>query len=325
MGDADRIRPEGEPVISVADEGEFGLIARITARLTSDPGVRLGPGDDAAVVRASDGRVVATVDLMVEGRHFRADWSTAYDVGRKAAAASLADIVAMGARPTATLVGLACPPTLAAEWVDALADGLRDECTEVGASVVGGDVSAADRTVVAVTALGDLRGAAPVTRAGARPGDLVVLVGRLGYAAGGLALLEAGDTTHPLADAHRRPEVSYAAGWDLAAAGATAMIDVSDGLVADLGHVARASGVHIELTAASLPLTTELREAGEQLGVDPLDWVMTGGDDHAFVATVAPELGTGRVVIGRVGVGEPRVEVLDRTARGSGGHEHFRG
>jgi thiamine-monophosphate kinase len=294
----DRIRPEGGLVISVSDDGEFGVIARIISRLPSGPGVLLGPGDDAAVVSVPDGRVVASTDLLVEGRHFRRDWSSAYDIGRKAAAQNLADIVAMGARPVALLVGLACPGDLPVAWVEDLADGLREESALIGASVVGGDVSAADSVTLAVTALGDLEGREPVTRSGARPGDQVVVAGRLGTAAAGLAL----------ASEH----------------GARAMIDVSDGLIADLGNIAEASGVRIELTAAELPVPTGVAEAATSLGVDPLSWVAGGGDDHAFVAMLPPGTPHGFAVIGRVVAGVPGVVFTDAAPLGLAGHEHFR-
>ncbi|HWB66958.1 MAG TPA: thiamine-phosphate kinase [Mycobacteriales bacterium] len=314
--------------ISVNDSGEFGLIARIAARISAAEPVLLGPGDDAAVVAAPDGRVVATTDLLVDGRHFRRDWSTAYDVGRKAAAQNLADIAAMGAVPTALLVGLAAPPDLALNWADGLADGLRDEAALVGAGVAGGDVVASDRVTIAVTALGDLAGRSPVTRSGARAGDVVVLAGRVGWAAAGLALLEAGRSDHPMADAHRRPDVDYAAARALAAAGATSMIDVSDGLLADLGHVAAASGVRIEVASAALPVSPEVRAAAEELGVDPLGWVAGGGDDHAFAATLPAEAVSAYPVIGRVTdvpAGESAGAVItDRDWLASPGHEHFR-
>ncbi len=156
---------------AVGDVGEFGLIERVVARFALTPDVLLGPGDDAAVIAAPDGRVVATTDVLVEGRHFRRDWSSAHEVGRKAAAQNLADIVAMGARPTALLVGLAAPADLPAAWALELADGLAEECALVGATVAGGDVVRSDTVVIAVTALGDLEGREPVTRGGARVGD----------------------------------------------------------------------------------------------------------------------------------------------------------
>jgi thiamine-monophosphate kinase len=312
-------------VISVSDVGEFGVIARVVARLRNGRGVLLGPGDDAAVVAVPDGRVVASTDLLVEGRHFRRDWSSAYDVGRKAAAQNLADIAAMGANPVGLLVGLACPDDLPVEWLEELADGLRDECDLVGAAVVGGDLSAGDSVLVAVTALGDLAGRPPVTRAGARPGDLVVVAGALGLAAAGLDLLLAGHGEDPLADSHRRPTVAYQDALRLASEyAATAMIDVSDGLVADLGHVAAASGVRIELTAADLPVDPRVRAAAQLLGTDPRSWVAGGGDDHAFAATVPPDSSSPYPVVGRVVEGEPGVVFADAPPPGTAGHQHFR-
>src|SRR5260221_12745314 len=182
----------GRLSITVGDLGEFGLIAAIQALLPVGSAQILGIGDDAAVVRAPDRRVVATTDLLVEGRHFRRDWSGAFDIGGKAAAENLADIAAMGATPTALLVGLAMPGDLAVTWAEDLARGLADECGRAGASVVGGDVSGADSVILAVTALGDLDGRDPVTRSGARAGDRLAVTGRLGRSAAGLALLEAG-------------------------------------------------------------------------------------------------------------------------------------
>ncbi|MBX5447807.1 MAG: thiamine-phosphate kinase, partial [Acidothermus cellulolyticus] len=228
----------------MADVGEFGLIARIIERLTSNAATLLGPGDDAAVVAVPDGRVVVTTDLLVDGRHFRRDWSTPYDVGRKAAAQNMADIAAMGAVPVALVVGLATPPDIPAFWAERLADGLREEAARTGAAVVGGDVVRSDTVVVAVTALGDLQGRTPVTRGGARPGDVVAVIGRLGWAEAGLAALRRGfRTPRAVVEAHRRPEPPYEAGPIAADRGATSMIDVSDGLLGDLGHVAVASRI----------------------------------------------------------------------------------
>ena len=265
---------------TVRDVGEFGLIERITSLLGSQPAlVRLGPGDDAAVVATPGGSVVVSTDLLVHGRHFRLDWSSPYEVGRKAAAQNLADIAAMGAVGTALLVGLAVPSALPLDVADGLVAGLRDEAAATGAGVVGGDVVAADDLVVAVTALGDLQGRSPVTRAGARPGDSVVVAGRLGCAAAGMRLLSAGERDHPMAALHRCPAPPYALGVQLARAGATAMIDISDGLVADLGHVAQASGVRIVLDVESLSA------AFARGPVTPAD-VLAGGEDHALAATL---------------------------------------
>ena len=288
------------------DVGEFGLIAAVTARLPPTAAVLLGPGDDAAVVATPDGRVVATTDVLVEGVHFRRDWSSGYDVGRKAAAANLADIAAMGGVGTALLVGLAAPADLPLQWALDLADGLRDECRLVGAAVVGGDTVRADQIVVSVTALG--RVDRWVTRSGARAGDVVVVAGRLGHSAAGLRLLQQGITAGPLVEAHRRPEPPYAAGPLLSAAGATSMCDVSDGLVSDVGHLATASQVAIHLDSAAL--------RDDEV---TLDDVLRGGEDHALVATV-PAPVPGCRVIGRVAEGAG--VTLDGVAV-SGGWEHF--
>ena len=306
--------------------GEFGLIGAVVARFPLTADVLLGPGDDAALVAAPDGRVVATTDILVEGRHFRRDWSSAVEVGRKAAAQNLADIVAMGARPTALLVGLGVPADLPTAWATDLADGLAQECALVGATVVGGDVVRSETIVIADTALGDLEGRAPVTRSGARPGDVVALAGRLGWAAAGLAVLGRGfRSPRVLADAHRVPTPPYAAGTAAALAGATAMVDVSDGLVQDASHVASASGVVIALATALLAVDAPLRDAASAFNVDPLVWVLGGGDDHALLATfpagtVLPE---GFTTIGEVRAGEAAVLVDDEPYSGPAGHDHF--
>jgi thiamine-monophosphate kinase len=283
--------------------GEFGLIDAVVARYRQGPNVLVGPGDDAAVITFFDGRGVATTDFMIEGTHFRRSWSPPYDVGRKAAARNLSDVAAMGGRTTALLVSLAAPPELEVAWVLGLADGLRDESDLVGASVVGGDMSAAQVIVVAVTALGELDGRAPITRAEAQPADVVAVCGRLGWAAAGLAVLSRGFRS-PLAvvEAHRRPEPPYDAGPEAALLGAHAMIDVSDGLLADLGHIAQASGVDIDVDPTAFEVAQPLKDVGAAIGVDPLSFVLTGGDDNALAACFSPavHLPSRWRVIGRV-------------------------
>ncbi|HZN73418.1 MAG TPA: thiamine-phosphate kinase [Micromonosporaceae bacterium] len=313
--------------MTVADTGEFGLIARITARLAGGPACLLGPGDDAAVVSAPDSRVVASTDVLVDGRHFRRDWSTATDVGHRAAAANLADIAALGAVPTALLVALCAPPDLDVRWAEELADGLGAEATLAGAGVVGGDVSASPTLTVAVTALGDLGGAEPVRRAGARPGNVIALAGRVGYAAGGYTVLSRGFRTPKLlVDAHRRPLVPYAAGPAAARAGATAMIDVSDGLLADLGHIATASRVAIDVQRESFEIPDSMRDAAAALGVNPYSWILTGGDDHALAAAFPTEaaLPDGWRVIGRVLDGSGVTVDGKSYTDGPTGWNHFR-
>jgi thiamine-monophosphate kinase len=286
--------------------------------------------------------------MLLEGRHFRREWSRARDVGAKAAARNLADIAAMGARPTALLVSFAGPADLDLDWVLELADGIAEECAAAGAGVAGGDTSGADAVLLAITALGDLAGAAPVTRHGARPGDVVAVAGTLGGAAAGLALLSGGvegspdDGTGALIAAHRRPSPPYAAGPEAAALGATAMIDVSDGLLADLGHVAQASGVAIqlswELIAAGPAAGAEAlgRAAGLLGGADWREWVLAGGDDHALAAafpagtalparwSVIGEVAeSGAAAAGTAAGSSPGVTIDGQAWHGPGGWRHF--
>ncbi|EIV95788.1 thiamine-phosphate kinase [Frankia sp. QA3] len=315
---------------TLRDLGEFELIRAITARFARGRDVLVGPGDDAAVLAAPDARVVVTTDLLLEGRHFRRDWSSGEDVGHKAAAQNLADVAAMGARPTGLFVGFAAPGDLTVDWALALADGLAAECARAGATVAGGDISSADSIMLGVTALGDLEGRAPVLRSGARPDDVVVLAGSVGRAEAGLALLTAG-VDHDanagwagLVTAHRRPRPPYPLGPTLAAVGAHAMCDVSDGLVQDLGHIATASGVRIDLDPAALAADAPLRSAAAELGADPLDWVLTGGEDHALVACLPPSAGVpaGCERIGQVLPGTG-VTLAGRPTVGRGGWNHF--
>jgi thiamine-monophosphate kinase len=337
--------PRRDPADSVRVVGEFGVIARVVARSGTAAAAEVGPGDDAAVLRTPDGRVVATTDVLVEGRHFRRDWSSAEDVGHKAAAANLADVAAMGAVATALLVGLACPPDTSTAWLEGVAEGMADECAPLGAAVVGGDTVAAaadsSAVVLSVTALGDLQRRAPVLRSGARPGDVVALAGRLGWSACGLAVLRRGFSS-PMAvvSAHRRPTPPYAAGPAAARAGATAMCDVSDGLLADAGHLATDSRVVIDLDRAALVRTCleppgPLQQVASALGTDPMAWVLTGGEDHALVATfpagtLLPEgwvaIGAVLAAGGRPGVrvdGQPAADVVQAVGAEGAGHVHF--
>lgn len=313
--------------MTIADLGEFGLISAIADRFPPGGRTLVGIGDDAAVVATPDGRVVATMDLLVEGRHFRRDWSEPADIGAKAAAQNLADLSAMGADPVALLVGFAAPGGLSLAWTQELVSGMAQECSRVGATVVGGDVSSAGKIMLAVTALGDLAGREPVTRAGARPGDVLAFTGALGHSAAGLALLEAGLAgPASLIAGHRRPRPPYPAGPEAARLGATAMIDVSDGLVQDVGHVAQASSVLVDIGSALLPRPPALVTAAAALGLgDPLEWLLTGGEDHGLAATfpAGTSLPGRWSVIGHVHEGGG-MRVDGRPFRGEGGWNHFR-
>ncbi|MEV7609187.1 thiamine-phosphate kinase [Microbacterium sp. NPDC089320] len=278
---------DDDPTLGELSEGE--VLRAILARTARAAHAIVGPGDDAAVIAAPSGSVVATTDTLVQGPDFRLAWSSGYDLGWKSAAVNLADIAAMGARPTALLVALAVPRDLRLSFVERLADGFREACTALapGCAVVGGDLTVSDVLTVAVTALGDLEGRPPVTRSGARVGDVVAVAGELGHAAHGLAVLfgrfREGETpvavdpsllapgeTAALA-AQLRPSPPIGLGPFAATAGATAMMDISDGLALDARRMAAASAVTIALDSAAL-------------GDNP-HRALAGGEDHALLAT----------------------------------------
>lgn len=293
-----------DPVVGELSEGE--ILGRIAARTGRASSALVGPGDDAAVVATPSGSVVATTDTLVHGPDFRLAWSSGYDLGWKAAAVNLADVAAMGARPTALLVALAMPNDTRVSFVERLADGLREACEALapGCAVVGGDLTVSATLTVAVTALGDLEGRAPVLRSGARAGDLVAVAGELGMAARGLAVLfdrfrDAEGTPvsvdparlapgdHEALAAQLRPAPPIGLGPMAAVAGASALMDISDGLGLDARRLADASGVSIDLDPAAL-------------GADPVG-AIEGGEDHALLAAFAGDaLPPGFRPIGRV-------------------------
>ena len=315
---------------TIDDAGEFGLIARVQARLPlTGPDTLVPSGDDAAVLAAPDGRLAVSTDVLLEGRHFRRDWSGPRDIGHKAAAQNFSDIAAMGGVPTSLLLSMVLPGDLPVAWVEEFAEGVAAECAQLGAIVAGGDMVRGDLITISVTVLGTLEGRAPVLRSGARPGDTVAVAGRLGWSAAGLELLLAGEgaitsqgdtaSTGPQAadylSAHRRPTPPYAAGPVAARAGATAMLDVSDGLLADLKHLAVASGVAVDVDSTLLATTPGPR----------LDQILTGGEDHALVATFAADaaLPEGWRPIGTVHDGDAVVTVDGKPWDGPGGFSHF--
>ena len=333
-------------MVTVRDMGEDALVAAAVQRMTAvaaGPRLHVAVGDDAAVL-GCDGAVVLSTDTLVGGVDFRVDWSSAADVGAKTAAACLADIAAMGAEPSALLVSLTVPGGIEVEWVLQLADGIAAECARAGAVVAGGDMAAGDQVVVTGTAVGRLCDAGTaVLRSGARAGDVVAVSGILGDSAAGLALLLAGeaalaDPSLPAAAAaavlvrHRRPAPDYRAGVVARQAGATSLIDVSDGLVRDARRVAMASGVRVDLDPVALVPSPEVELVAKHLGAVALEWVLTGGEDHAMLATfpAAGPLPTGYRRIGSVvasgdGVRRADVTLAGRRYRGDGGWMHFAG
>jgi thiamine-monophosphate kinase len=314
-----------EPTVTLAEVGEFTVIDRLVRGREQPPAVALGPGDDAAVVFAADGRMAVSTDMLVAGRHFRLDWSTPHDVGRKAIAQNAADIEAMGAAATAFVVAFGAPSDTPVADAVALSDGLWDEARLLGAGIVGGDLVAAPQWVISVTVLGDLAGRAPVRRGGARPGDVVAVAGDLGRSATGYALISHGiEGFDDLRRRHLVPAPPYGQGRVAADAGATSMTDVSDGLLADLRHIADASGCRMELT------TTALRDDHDAVaaaaaagGADPWACVLGGGEDHALVATFPADPPAGWRVIGRVVAGPAAVVVDGAAWSGDPGWQSF--
>jgi thiamine-monophosphate kinase len=307
---------------TLSEAGEFPLIDRLRDLFPQGEQVLVGPGDDAAVLRIRNGHVVVSTDVLVEGRHFRREWASAEDIGHRAAAANLSDVNAMGGRAHSLTIGLAAPRDLPAQWALDFARGFADECALVDASVVGGDLTSADEVVVAVTVLGACL-QAPVLRSGACAGDVLALIGRQGWAAGGLAVLGRGfRSPRVLVEAYRRPEPPYDAGAAAAVAGASAMIDVSDGLLAEARHLSEASGVAIDVRRDAFEIAEPLQAVGAALGADPIQFILGGGDDHALLATFPDAVPEGWQVIGSVTEGEG-VTVDGAPYDGPTGWTHF--
>ncbi|MDR1430496.1 MAG: thiamine-phosphate kinase [Propionibacteriaceae bacterium] len=311
---------------TISDVGEHPMIQRLTAGLAAHPQVLLGPGDDAAVLRIA-GDVVVSTDTMVENVHFKRAWSAAEDVGRKAVASAVADLEAMGAHPVGIVIALSVPASETTGWIDGFRQGVASECERAGCALVGGDLARSSEVVITCTVLGELEGRAPVGRAGALPGQVIACCGNLGMAEAGLAVLRRGfSSPAAVVRAHRFPDPPYRQGAVAAAAGATAMIDISDGLVADLGHIAQASAVQLELDSARLRANADQQRVAAALGgIDPAQFILAGGDDHALVATIAADrVPQGWFAIGKVSEGEPRVLVDGREPTPLGGWDHFK-
>ena len=322
---------------TIASLGENESLRRTISRLNLATSALVGPGDDAAVVAAPDGRFVVTTDTLVQGHDFRTDWSSAFDLGWKAIASNLADVAAMGATPSALVVSLVAPADTPIEWLEQFAAGLREACLALSpqAAVVGGDLASGNQIVVAVTAHGDLEGRAPVLRSGAKPGDVLAVAGTLGRSACGLALLQAGRedwvrSYDELVSVQLRPNPPLGAGVEAAQAGATSMLDVSDGLVRDAARVAKASGVSVKIDPSLLigyeatlegpaqALTTGGLIAGSAEALTRA-WVLGGGEDHGLLATFPAGTNLPRAFkrIGEVVAtanGEPQVFVGDNPA-----------
>ena len=268
----------------MASESELIAAVRAIFEATPDERVLIGIGDDGAVIAQPKGKVVLATDIAVEGTHFNREWSSLFEIGAKITAANLADIYAMGGRPEYLLVAAALPRGFTIPEIQELARGIVDEASKVGARVVGGDITASKDLVISIAVYGSVKDS--VARSGAQVGDLVIISDLPGASAAGLELLKQGvrdERTLP----HRRPIVNYEAARDFALAGVSAMCDVSDGLTSELLHIAKASGVGIEIRTD-----------------EAIDF--NGGEDHIFVATISPHLPFPRqaIEIGRVVLGK---------------------
>lgn len=316
---------------TLADVGEDGLLSVIFPLLPGGPGVLIGPGDDTALLSTPGGSVLATTDAMVRGRDWRDEWSTGADVGAKTVAQNIADIAAMGGVPSGLLVTLIADPQTSLAWVRDFTAGLAKAAmaaTEAGVPVLGGDLSSAPEgvLVVSVTALGACEGHQPVCRSGARAGDVLAVCGSLGHSAAGLLLLQRGESAlaPELVSYHRRPQPPYAQGPVAARAGATAMLDISDGLGRDAGRLARASGVRIELDDELLG--DDVQQLRHAISADDA-WrsVTEGGEEHSLLACFPPGSGlpAGWRKIGDVVAGSG--VLLGGIPVAGGGWDHFGG
>lgn len=272
---------------TLADVEEQQLLDTVLPRFASSDDVLIGPGDDTALLRVRSGAALATTDTMVLGRDWLDEWSDGADVGHKLVVQNVADIAAMGGRCTGLLVTLVAGEETRLDWVADFTAGVADAAQAAGTVVVGGDLSSAPAgtRMVSITALGELDGVAAVLRSGARPGDDVAVHGSLGRAAAGLLLLQRDqpDKDADLVLAQRRPRTPYDQGPVAARAGATAMLDISDGLLRDGGRIAHASGVRIDLDPAAL--AGDIQQLAGAVGVaDAETCVLTGGEEHCLLA-----------------------------------------
>ncbi|GAB4259717.1 MAG: thiamine-phosphate kinase [Thermoleophilia bacterium] len=313
----------GEPA-RLADLGEFGFLARLRERLgTSLPGARVALGDDAAVLTPPGGELVVTTDMSVEGVHFDLAYTGWFDLGFRTAAVNISDIAAMGGLPRFLVVALGVRGETSIADLDAFYAGLEMCARAYGTAVVGGDTTSSRDTVVSITVLGECEPGRAVLRSGARPGDLLVVTGVVGASAAGLALLagKAGLTLDSrlrvqLTEAHLRPRPRVDEGRAAAAAGATAMADISDGLLRDAANIAAASGVRLEIDTGRVPVAPGVAEVAAALGVDPLELALGGDEDFELLLMVPPAQAEG--LCGAVETAGGSATVIGRARRGQG-------
>ena len=307
-------------------ESEAGLIGRLRDlfHTSFQTQVQVGIGDDAAVIKSSNNKLVATVDMAVEDIHFSKKWSTPFQIGAKLTTANLADIFAMGAVPKYLLVAAGINELNNSETVTELAKGIRSVADRFEVTVIGGDLSKSEKMTLSITALGELS-AQPILRSGARVGDLIYLSSLTGLSAAGLAILNRElDRPRYVVEAHLNPKLVAP---DKLIKVATSMCDVSDGLVTDAAHLSYASNVNFNLSKDLISQAADFKDLAElakELNEDVFDWILTGGEDHFFLATVdkeneSNELG---IQIGSVGKGEGKL-LLDGVEVKKSGYQHF--
>ena len=342
-----------DPPSRSSSPGELEIIRLIRRTVERSPAERVetGIGDDTAVLLPQPGaRLLATTDLIVEDVHFRRAWASPFDIGWKAMAVNLSDIAGKGGQPLWALVGLALPAPADPAEVEALYEGMRRAAAPHGVAIVGGDTSVSPRGwFVNVTLLGEHLGV-PRLRSAAKPGDAVAVTGTLGRSAAGLAALEAGrarlgavrpETIEVVTAAHLRPTARVAeGGWFGAAAGVHAMMDCSDGLATDLGHICRESRVGARVELDRLPVDPAAREVAGALSADALSWATSGGEDFELLLTCDPAAvhalsdglgratGTALTVVGEIETLEKGVTFLGAGGVGvaiPAGYEHFSG
>lgn len=301
---------------------EFELISLITEKLSQNEFVVVGPGDDAAVINLNGNLLAISTDMVVENVHFKRNWLTPEELGRRVVAQNFADIVAMSATPIGITASVSAPESTEAKWFEEVAGGMQAECLLVGASVLGGDLSTSQEITISVTALGILHNP-PVLRSGAKPGQFVAIAGTLGYSAAGLKCLETGHSSpKKYVENFRVPKPPYQAG--MRAGAARAMIDISDGLLSDALHIATASRVQIHVMSDALKPEQDLRDLAFALSHDASDWMLNGGEEHSLLAVFdeGTTLPAGFRPIGRTQEGEPGV-FLDGILQEPHGFTHF--
>ena len=307
-------------------ESEAGLVERLRELFQTSfaQGVEVGIGDDAAVISASNNKLVATLDIAIENVHFKSLWSSPFQIGAKLTTANLADLFSMGATPKYLLVGAAISEVNNSEVITELAQGIRSVADKFEVSVIGGDLSKSEKMSLSITALGEMA-KDPITRSGASAGDLIYLSALPGLSAAGLAILERGlDRPKYVVQAHLNPKL--VAPMKLIEV-ASAMSDISDGLVSDARNIARASKVDLNFDTNALEASPDFKDLAElatELGVDVYDWIFSGGEDHFFIATVPEKYADKNlgIQVGKVVAGSGLI-TIDGVQTQRAGYQHF--